>query len=374
MSAAPYFPPRGDWQRVEAIEAGFDPQRLAEAVAFARASETDWPRELLTPDGQLWYAASMGEVPPTSLPLGPIEDRDAPSGVVLRGGMLAASWGDIARPQVTFSVAKSYLAVLAGVAAGRGLLPDLDARVGARVRDGGFDSPQNAPITWRQLLQQTSEWSGTLFDRPDSVDHNRSVGLSGGEAPKGDRRAMRAPGTHWEYNDVRVNRLSLSLLRLFGEALPDVLRREVMEPVGASATWRWEAYRNAVVDVGGRAIASVPGGSHWGGGIFVSTLDHARFGLMVACDGTWDGRRILPAGWVRAMTTPCPLNRGYGFMWWLNDGGVQFPSAPHDAYFAMGAGTHVVAVLPSQDIVLVARWIRKASVEGLVGRVLAALR
>jgi CubicO group peptidase (beta-lactamase class C family) len=74
------------------------------------------------------------------------------------------------------------------------------------------------------------------------------------------------------------------------------------------------------------------------------------------------------------MTTPCPLNRGYGFMWWLNDGGVQFPSAPHDAYFAMGAGTHVVAVLPSQDIVLVARWIRKASVEGLVGRVLAALR
>ena len=374
MSAAPYFPPRGDWQRVEAIEAGFDPQRLAEAVAFARASETDWPHELMTPDGQLWYAASMGEAPPTSLPLGPTEDRDAPSGVVLRGGMVAASWGDIARPQVTFSVAKSYLAVLAGVAAGRGLLPDLDARVGARVRDGGFDSPQNAPITWRQLLQQTSEWSGTLFDRPDSVDHNRSVGLSGGEAPKGDRRAMRAPGTHWEYNDVRVNRLSLSLLHLFGEALPDVLRREVMEPVGASATWRWEAYRNAVVDVGGRAIASVPGGSHWGGGIFVSTLDHARFGLMVARDGTWDGRRILPAGWVRAMTTPCPLNRGYGFMWWLNDGGVQFPSAPHDAYFAMGAGTHVVAVLPSQDIVLVARWIRKTSVEGLVGRVLAALR
>jgi CubicO group peptidase (beta-lactamase class C family) len=147
-----------------------------------------------------------------------------------------------------------------------------------------------------------------------------------------------------------------------------------MDPIGASRGWRWEAYRNATVDVGGRRLASVPGGSHWGGGIFISTLDHARFGLMVARDGMWGGRRILPEGWVGAMTAPCSLNPGYGFMWWLNTGGAQFAGAPHDAFFAMGAGTHVVAVLPSQDIVLVARWIRKTSVEGLIGRVLAALR
>jgi CubicO group peptidase (beta-lactamase class C family) len=74
------------------------------------------------------------------------------------------------------------------------------------------------------------------------------------------------------------------------------------------------------------------------------------------------------------MTTPCALNPGYGFMWWLNTGGVQFAAAPHDAFFALGAGTHVVAVLPSQDIVLVARWILKTRVEDLIGRVLAALR
>jgi CubicO group peptidase (beta-lactamase class C family) len=374
MSADAYVPPPADWRMVDAVDAGFDPQRLAAAVAFAQASETDWPRALLTADGQLWYAVSMGETPPVSLPLGPVEDRDGPSGLVLRGGMIAASWGDIARPQITFSVAKSYLAVLAGIAVGRGLIGDLDEAVRARVGDGGFDGAQNAPITWRQLLQQTSEWSGTLFDRPDSVDHNRSVGLAAGEAPKGDRRAMRPPGTHWEYNDVRVNRLSLSLLRVFGAALPEILRDAVMDPIGASRGWRWEAYRNAVVDVGGRKIGSVPGGSHWGGGIFISTLDHARFGLLVARDGMWGGRRILPAGWVRAMTTPCALNPGYGFMWWLNTGGAQFARAPHDAFFAMGAGTHVVAVLPAQDIVLVARWIRKTAVEGLIGRVLAALR
>jgi CubicO group peptidase (beta-lactamase class C family) len=374
VTHAPYVPPKGAWRTIEAIEAGFDPQRLAAAVAYARAEETDWPRRLVTDTGELWYATSMGETPPVSLPLGPVEDRDGPSGVILRHGEIAASWGDIEKPQITFSVAKSYLAVLAGVAVGRGLLADLDEPVRARIDDGGFDSAQNRSITWRHLLQQTSEWSGTLFERADGVDHNRSVGLAAGEAPKGDLRAMKPPGTHWEYNDVRVNRLSLSLLRLFGEALPEVLRGAVMDPIGASPTWRWEAYRNAVVEVGGRRLASVPGGSHWGGGIFVSTLDHARLGLMVARGGIWDGTRILPRGWVEAMTTPCPLNPGYGFMWWLNTGHAQFKTAPADAFFAMGAGTHVVAILPGQDVVLVARWIRKTGVEGLIARVLAALR
>jgi CubicO group peptidase (beta-lactamase class C family) len=374
MTGLPYVPPRGDWARFEALEAGFDPQRLAAAVAFARAAETEWPRRLLTEDGQLWYATSMGETPPISLPLGPVEDRDGPSGVILRGGRIAASWGDIARPQITFSVAKSYLAVLAGVAAGRGLLPDLDAPVRETVDDGGFDGPQNAAITWRHLLQQTSEWTGTLFDRPDSVDHHRSVGLAGGEAPKGMRRALHPPGMHWEYNDVRVNRFSLALLRRFREPLPTILRDAILAPIGASADWRWEAYRNAEVEIDGRRMASVPGGSHWGGGLFISTLDHARFGLLVARDGLWGGRRLLPEGWVAAMTTPCARNPGYGFMWWLNTGGAHFPEAPQDAYFAMGAGTHVIAILPSDDIVLVARWIRKTSVAGLITALRAARR
>ena len=371
---APYFPSPGAWKTIEAIEAGFDPQRLAAAVAFARASETEWPRDLLTPDGELWYAKSMGETPPTSLPLGPVESRDAPSGVIVRGGHVAASWGDIERPQITFSVAKSYLAVLAGIAFGRGLIADLDEPVRMRVDDGGFDSAQNRAVTWRHLLQQTSEWSGTLFDRPDSVDHNRIVGFAAGEAPKGVARALKPPGTHWEYNDVRVNRLSLSLMRLFGAPLPDILRSAVMGPIGASDSWRWEAYRNSTVDVGGRRLASVPGGSHWGGGLFISTLDHARLGLLVARAGSWGGAAILAKEWIEAMTVPCVLNPGYGLMWWLNTNHVQFRAVPTDAFFAIGAGTHIIAILPTQDIVLVARWIRRTSVEALIAQILAALR
>ncbi len=372
--SAPYFPPGGAWARSAPAEAGFDATRLGMAVGFAQAHETPWPRDLLTSTGELWYAVSIGETPPISLPLGPVERRDGPSGVVLRGGRIAASWGDVERPQITFSVAKSYLAILAGIAVGRGLISDLDDPVRTRVDDGGFDSQQNRAITWRHLLQQTSEWEGTLFDRPDSVDHNRSVGLSGGEGPKGERRAMRPPGTHWEYNDVRVNRFSLSLLRVFGAALPDILRQSIMTPIGATTSWRWEGYRNAAIAVDGRDLVSVPGGSHWGGGIFVSTLDHARIGLMVARDGVWNGQRLLPEGWVRAMTTPCARNPGYGFMWWLNTGHAQFGSAPATSYFAMGAGTHVIVIIPDHDIVLVARWIDKIHVEGLIERVLGALQ
>src|SRR5204862_7044640 len=103
--------------------------------------------------------------------------------------------------------------------------------------------------TWRHLLQQTSEWQGTLWDKPDSIDHNRDVGKSElGHAQKGTPRPMRAPGTLWEYNDVRVNRLSLALLPVFREPLDAVLRREGMDPIGASTAWGWQPYANSWVD------------------------------------------------------------------------------------------------------------------------------
>ena len=90
-----------------------------------------------------------------------------------------------------------------------GLIADLDEPVGRTVDDGGFDSAQNRGVTWRHLLQNTSEWEGELFGKSDLIDRNRNVGLEG-KGRKGDPRPLQPPGTHWEYNDVRVNRLSLA--------------------------------------------------------------------------------------------------------------------------------------------------------------------
>ena len=119
---------------------------------------------------------------------------------------------------MTFSVAKSYLAVLAGLAVADGLIGTVDERVGATVDGPYFASPHNAPISWRQLLQQCSEWQGELWEKSDQVDHNRQIGAGADNSRKGLRRDLQAPGNHYEYNDVRVNLLALCLLERFGRA------------------------------------------------------------------------------------------------------------------------------------------------------------
>ena len=93
---------------------------------------------------------------------------------------------------------------------------------------------------------------------------------------------------------MRVNRLALSLLRVWNNPLPVVLKEEIMDPIGASDTWVWHGYRNSYVQLNGRAVQSVSGGSHWGGGLWASTRDHARFGYLFLRNGNWNGGRSCP--------------------------------------------------------------------------------
>jgi CubicO group peptidase (beta-lactamase class C family) len=347
-------------------------EALEAAIAYHRAHESAWARDFLTPAGR--YIGVADEPEHAGDVLGPILPREDPNGLVLRHGHVVAEWGDTSRVDMSFSIAKSYLATCAGLAVARALIRSLDDRVQASGLDDGFDAAQNRDITWRHLLQQTSEWQGTLWGKPDSIDHNRDVGKSElGFADKGRPRPMRPPGTLWEYNDVRVNRLSLSLLRVFRQPLPDVLRDAVMDPIGASRTWTWQPYLNSWVDVDGVRMPSVPGGSHWGGGLWMSTRDHARLGLLMLRRGRWDARQILPASWIDEMTRPCPVNPEYGLLWWLNTGRRQVPSAPESCYAARGAGSNVIWIDPEHDLVAVVRWIDKASFPGFIERVLEAV-
>src|SRR5260370_1239395 len=133
-------------------------------------------------------------------------------------------------------------------------------------------NPHNAKITWKNQLQQTTEWEGTLWAKNANF-----LGL--GEFGEGQRkpRAIEEPGSHYEYNDVRINRFSLSLLRLFGKPLPEILKENIMDPIGASPNWRWMGYNNSKVDINGREIESVTGGTRWGGGLWINSEDLARF-------------------------------------------------------------------------------------------------
>ena len=364
-----YVPSRSDWAAVAPADAGIDPAKLDEAIAFHKANETAWPRDVLK-----HLETGHFEPPPWNEIIGPTRERTGPNGVVLRGGKIVAEWGDTARADMTFSVTKSYLALVSGLAVDDGLIPDIDRPVRELVKDGGFESDQNKSITWRHLLEQTSEWEGELFGKPDMVDRNRNLATEGAGKAKGTFRQLQPPGTYWEYNDVRVNRLSLSLLRVLKRAVPEVAKERIMDPIGASDTWEWHGYRTSVVEESGRKVTSVSGGGHWGGGLFISTRDHARVGLLCARNGAWGDKRILPEDWIKRCETPSKQHKGYGLLFWLNADGTQAPSAPRSNVFMLGAGSNIVWIDRDHDLVAVVRWIGKDAFDGFAKRVLAALR
>jgi hypothetical protein len=196
-----YFPPPHPAAWAHAAER----PALQAAASHAAEHETPWSRDLTK-----MVAGDFQEQPPWNETLGPVRPRGGPNGLLLRGGRILAEWGDTSRADMTFSVAKSYLSILTGLAWDRGLIGDPHDPVRLTVKDGGFDPPHNGAITWHHLLQQTSEWEGTLWDKPDLIDRNRSAGGRPSGAPKGTHRDLREPGEFWEYNDVRVNRLSLA--------------------------------------------------------------------------------------------------------------------------------------------------------------------
>jgi CubicO group peptidase (beta-lactamase class C family) len=371
MTPVTYAPSAAHWEVQPPAVAGVRADALQAAVAWHRSHESAWPRDFITSGGRY---IGVADEPPDSEPLGPVRPREDVNGVVVRRGYLIAEWGDTRRPDMSFSIAKSYLAVLAGLALQQGLIRDLDEPLAATAIDHGFASPQNAGITWRHLLTQTSEWQGTVWGKPDTIDHNRDLGKSElGRAIKGQARPLQKPGTLWEYNDVRVNRLSLSLLQRFRRALPDVLRQAVMDPIGAASDWEWHPYRNSWIDLDGHRLPSVPGGSHWGGGLWMSSRDHARFGLLVARHGQWDGRQLIEPAWIEEMLQPCALNPQYGLLWWLNTGQAQVPGAPESCHAARGAGSNVIWIDPEHDLVVVVRWIDKVSFPGFIELVLDAV-
>ncbi len=357
-------------------------QALLDAIRFAQAHEIAWPRDpaaALLP-GQKPFGVHHDDPPPWNRLRGPVHPRGPASGVVRIGGREVAAWGEPDRADLTFSVAKTYLALLAGIAHGRGLLPDPHEAVAARLPGIGFDTPHNAAITWGHLLQQTSEWEGSCFGLPDTVDRNRKVSHDPHPPTgrKGDARALQAPGSYWEYNDVRINQLSLALLHLFRQPLPEVFAQEVLRPLGAGKDWSWVGYDDAWLDLalpdgGTRRVQSVPGGTHWGGGVSISARDQALVGQLLLDGGLHEGRQIVPADWLRHMREPCALAPFYGWLTWLNQRGELFAGASRESYFMVGAGGNYVWIDPLHDAVVVARWLDAAHAADFVARAAAAL-
>jgi len=328
---------------------------------YIESHQCDWS---LVPDpsGEQW-GIHLQDDPPHNRLLGPVFERGKTCGVIVVEGETVCRWGDTTRADMTFSVTKTCLAVVAGVGYDQGLLPDIDQPISQRLPGIGFDDEHNRQVTWRQMLQFTSEWQGTCFGIPDQVEHFRSLASQpGGTARrKGDLRKLGSPGSYWEYNDVRINQFSLALLHLFGRPLPEVLYEHIMQPLGASNSWRWPGYENSWVNIDGRNIQSVPGGGHWGGGMVISADDQALIAQLLINFGTPDntsGRiKLLSREWIEMMTHACPIAPYYGFFTWLNHEHIISHKAPTSSFFAMGIGGQVVLHDPENKLVGVYRWI-----------------
>ena len=381
--ALEYFP-GADWQHREPAQEGLDGARLKDAIDFAIASESKLPRDL-----SVAHYMTFGREP-FGVAVGPFRERGAPTGVILRHGYIVAEWGEPARVDMTFSVTKSFLSSVVGVAFDRGMIASLDDPVarymppvmpyalpGASEKSDRlghtellqpFETPHNRTITWDHMLRQTSDWEGTLWGKPDWADRpsdNRDEWLT---------RKRNAPGTSYKYNDVRVNALALAALNVWRRPLPQVLRETIMDPIGASNRWRWLGYENSWVVMDGVAVQSVSGGGHWGGGMFIDAYDMARFGYLTLREGRWKDRQVLSREWVRRALTPTPVQRTYGFMnWYLNQDRQLFPSAPARAFAHIGNGTNVIYVDPEHDLVAVVRWIEYRSVDEFLKRLTAAI-
>ncbi len=390
-SAQDYVPTRFEWQTRQPTEVGMDAARLQDAIDYAERMESEDVRDL-----GLRHQVSFGREPHGE-PIGPFRTRGPVTGVVVRHGYLVAEFGEPSRVDMTFSVTKSFLSTTVGLAWADGLIRDLDDPVAGYVTpvllpagDGErnlhgddythepvtlFEDAHNRQITWDHLLRQTSAWRGTLWGKPDWADR-----------PSGDRDTWYDldrpdPGTAFEYNDVRVNLLALAATQVWRRPLPAVLRERIMDPIGASPTWRWNGYENSWITLDGMKVQVVSGGGHWGGGMFINAYDQARFGLFTLRRGTWGDRVLLPEAWFGMATTRTvadPPSR-YGFMnFQLNlpdaDGEKRYPSAPDEAFTHVGSGPNRVFVDPVHDLVIVVRWIRGDAEDEFFGRVIRAVR
>ena len=364
--AATYYPERFDWQHKKPEDVGMRSAAVDEAVKLAIADETQGPKDMT-----LFLKNSFGKEPFDTL-IGPIKDRGGASGLITRHGYIVAEWGDPKRVDITNSVTKTFLTTVIGLAWQRGLIHDvLDyARDYMPPHVDLFEAEHNQQIKWDDLLRQTSDWSGTLWGKPDWADRPE------GKPEEWQHRQMHAAGEHYKYNDVRVNVMALAALQVWRRPLPSVLNEYIMEPIGASSTWRWYGYENSWVDIDGQKVQSVSGGGHWGGGMFINSYDMARFGLLFLRNGKWADKQLVSEKWIQMARTPGRANENYGYAnWFLNTNKKSIPNAPATAVYFEGNGANIIYVDWDNDIVAVLRWVRGGGAfNDIVGKMLDSLK
>jgi CubicO group peptidase (beta-lactamase class C family) len=219
----------------------------------------------------------------------------------------------------SYSMAKTIVAMLVGVALSEGRIQSLDDRAEHYVAELKGTPYGETPI--RHLLTMSS---GVRFTENYSGNDDVAtlVRLSvQGESEGGAATVMpfrtrdRAPGERFYYSSAETQVLGLVLRAATGRPLAEYLSAKIWQSMGAEADASW------AIDKGGYEAAYFA--------VNATVRDYARLGMLLANDGALDGRQIIPAGWVRAMTTPAAKQFepghtnsffGYGYQTWIVPG------------------------------------------------------
>lgn len=259
-------------------------------------------------------------------------------------GTSGLDWVNDSTPYELWSMTKSVLAMLVGVAITQGHL-SLDDTVGQHLPEA---TGQHAEITLRQLLTQTSgltfAWANTIAAlEGDSVAHVLRLPF------------LHEPGTFFEYAQNPLQLVGVMVERATGSDLQDLAQQELFDPLGIPRS-RWEWLRDGAGHTLGFA------------GLQMASVDLARLGSLLLHGGEWRGQRIISEEYVRQMGSSSPTNPGYGFLTWTNQGETYIsasalarrqihhrwiPAAPPDLMGLSGLFDQELWVIPSLDMVVV---------------------
>jgi hypothetical protein len=308
LAAAAALWKRDEISRLMAVQTLFSPDRIVQN--FSNMGELFFARPLSRGDGPVSELA-QGEA--MTLPAGAedwIVRRNITALVVLQGGTLRhESYHLGTGPEdlrISWSVAKSVLASLFGtvLAEGKVALDDPVVQHAPMLAGSAYDG-----VTVRQVLTMSS---GVAFNE-DYLDFWSDINKMGrvlalGGSMDGFAAGLTArdaaPGERMHYVSIDTHVIGMVIRGATGRDIPELLEERILGPLGL------EAAPYYLTD--GEGVSFVLGGLN------MTTRDFARVGAMVAAEGEWHGRQIVPADWAQAMTTPqAPGGAGYGYQWWL---------------------------------------------------------
>ncbi|MBF6179015.1 serine hydrolase domain-containing protein [Nocardia otitidiscaviarum] len=239
-------------------------------------------------------------------------------------------------PWNVWSITKSVVALLAGIAWDRGRL-DIGAPID-RYLPPGLGSAKHRSLTVEHLLTESSGLRiGVItegFSGVIPIDPNSAVQALGVPFDY-------EPGTRFVYSQRNVDLLAYVIERAVGEPLQRFAQREFFDPLGIPPTdYYWARDRSG----------NTYGYAH----LMIPPNDLARIGMLVAAGGDWGGRRIVSEAYLRQAITPSATSSCYGYLFWLGPGCAENPEfLPDDVYSMSGLGLQHVYIVPSLDLMVV---------------------